>query len=149
MQKIVNLYQTSQENLYKAACQLLSKCYKEGLRTLVVVQDEEKSQMLDNLLWSFAQKDFIPHALIDDAQFDDHPIIIGHASADYSKLDLTGFNTLVLIESFENNFASFEKTIVFFTQNDQDKALKLGVPSSKHYVQDDKGQWGMYIANPR
>ena len=144
MQKTVNLYQTSQENLYKAACQLLSKCYKEGLRTLVVVQDEEKSQMLDNLLWSFAQKDFIPHALSSDPLFEEHPIIISHTEVDHSKLDLKNFNTLVLIENFENSFTNFQKTIVFFTKNDQAKALKLSTSSSKHYVQDDKGQWSLY-----
>ena len=76
MNTSLSLYQTNSANLNKSVCLLLSKCYKEGLRTLALVKNSDESAILDNLLWSFSQKNFIPHALSSDPLFDEHPIII-------------------------------------------------------------------------
>lgn len=146
MEKTVNLYQTTKESLYKSSCQLLSKCYKEGLKTLVITSDELNAQTLDNLLWSFAQKDFIPHALSTDQNFDEHPIIISY-QGDETQINTNHFNTQVLIESFQNYSAEFKKTVIFFTQEKKDAALELknSIKNAtiKHYIQNEKGEWSL------
>lgn len=137
----LNLYQTIQENMPKAICQLLQKCYQDGLRTLVVTKDMAASKALDNLLWSFAQKSFIPHALATDLMFSEHPIIITHES-----LKVQGFDVLVLVECFNFvNTKSFSRIMCFFTQEDMLSMhqLKDSLKSrqSNYYVQNSAGKW--------
>ncbi len=91
-----NLYQTSSANILKSACLMLQKCYQEKMKTLVLTKNHEMSIALDNTLWTFAQKSFIPHALYTDEMFDEHPIII----SDQGIIE-ANFTALVLIERFD------------------------------------------------
>jgi DNA polymerase-3 subunit chi len=136
----INLYQTTKANLYKSACILLSKCYKEALKTLVITDNQENALMLDNLLWTFSQKSFIPHALSTDQFFDEHPIIISD-----TELQEAGFNTLMLVEKFEIQQSNYQKILALFTEKDLQNAKNLQksvTPSNtNYYIQNEVGEW--------
>jgi DNA polymerase-3 subunit chi len=140
MTKAINLYQTSKENLYKSSCLLLAKCYKEELKTMVLTKDDESAQGFDNLLWSFSQKSFIPHALSSDQLFEDHPIIISS-----SELETKGFEGLVLIENFSASIANFKKIFLFFTEENKARATSFqnlaDFKEANYYIQQPKGEW--------
>ncbi|SHF51294.1 DNA polymerase III, chi subunit [Microbulbifer donghaiensis] len=44
------------------ACRLAEKAYRSGLRVLLAVDDRERAEQLDQLLWTFREDSFLPHA---------------------------------------------------------------------------------------
>lgn len=45
----------------KLACRLAERAYLDGTRVLVRVQDERELAELDQLLWTFSDRAFVPH----------------------------------------------------------------------------------------
>ncbi|MEO0573854.1 MAG: DNA polymerase III subunit chi [Pseudomonadota bacterium] len=48
------------------ACRLTQKVYRLGERVHVEVDSDDSAQMLDELLWTFSDDSFIPHACLPD-----------------------------------------------------------------------------------
>ncbi|SEA32070.1 DNA polymerase III subunit chi [Microbulbifer marinus] len=44
------------------ACRLAEKAYRSGLRVLLAVDDKARADQLDQLLWTFREDSFLPHA---------------------------------------------------------------------------------------
>ncbi|MCX2802054.1 DNA polymerase III subunit chi [Microbulbifer thermotolerans] len=44
------------------ACRLAEKAYRAGLRVLLAVDDKTRANELDQLLWTFREDSFLPHA---------------------------------------------------------------------------------------
>jgi len=57
------------------ACRLADKAFGQGLRIYVRVRDRQQALQLDELLWTFRQGSFLPHALAERAP--DEPIVLG------------------------------------------------------------------------
>ena len=140
-EKTINLYQTSSENLLKTCCLLLSKCYEDNSRTLAITKDSQTAILLDNMLWSFSQKSFIPHALYSDPLYEEHPIIISHSQVENNMAD---FSTIMLIESFQS-IDIYNKIILGFSTPVKQEGLQFRSShksnKSNYYVQDAKGPW--------
>jgi len=60
------------------ACRLAEKAWQQGNRILIKTTSMEESQRMDDLLWTFSDGSFIPHALGGDEDADEHPIVISH-----------------------------------------------------------------------
>ena len=61
------------------ACRLAEKAYRLGHKVYLLTPDPPAARELDELLWTFSQGSFVPHAVIDGAALaDDHPVLIGH-----------------------------------------------------------------------
>ena len=58
------------------ACKLTEKIYKQGLPLYVHAEAEAEARRLDELLWTFRQGSFVPHAL-HDGTATDAPVLIG------------------------------------------------------------------------
>ncbi len=73
----VDFYQIdSKEAPLLFACRLIEKVYRKGYKVYIHTMSEAQSAELDDLLWSFRDDRFIPHAL--ESTADDAPIKIGH-----------------------------------------------------------------------
>src|SRR6476659_89495 len=122
MKQVITIYTIEQAQLYKYVCLLLSKLYLQKYRMLVLMQDKTKAQELDNLLWTFSQQSFIPHALVDDDFQGQHPIVIT-----WINNLATNFDTLVIVENFiALDFNEFDRVMLFCTHNSQvNEAQKL------------------------
>ncbi|MFW6346446.1 MAG: DNA polymerase III subunit chi [Halomonas sp.] len=59
----------------RLACRLAEKAYSSGYTVLLLVEDEPQSERLDELLWTFRQGSFVPHAPL--AQREDEPVAVG------------------------------------------------------------------------
>ncbi|SDJ82510.1 DNA polymerase III subunit chi [Microbulbifer yueqingensis] len=44
------------------ACRLAEKAFRAGMRVLLAVESRERAEQLDQLLWSFREDSFLPHA---------------------------------------------------------------------------------------
>src|SRR5580698_4387961 len=50
------------------ACRLIQKAYLRGLRAVIVNETLEQAKELDELLWTFNERSFIPHQICLDEQ---------------------------------------------------------------------------------
>lgn len=66
------------DNLPKALCTLVEKCYYQKSKLLICVANEIFSKEYDKLLWTYTRKHFIPHAIDTDPHQEEHPIIISY-----------------------------------------------------------------------
>ncbi|HET7370044.1 MAG TPA: DNA polymerase III subunit chi [Gammaproteobacteria bacterium] len=58
----------------RVACRLADKAFQHGQKLYVHAESEAQAAALDELLWTFRQQSFIPHAR---AGADDAPVLIG------------------------------------------------------------------------
>jgi DNA polymerase-3 subunit chi len=72
------------------ACRLTEKAYLKDLKIVIVNDTLTDAQALDDLLWTFNERSFIPHKLCEDAQSFDPatPVHLILESADIPKADL-------------------------------------------------------------
>lgn len=47
------------------ACRLAERAWKSGVKTYIALKDENDMRMMDDLLWSFREDSFLPHAEVD------------------------------------------------------------------------------------
>jgi len=68
----------------RVVCQLADKAWSSGVRLFIRATDRQQATRLDELLWTFRQSSFLPHALL-DAQGPEEaagePILLGQADA--------------------------------------------------------------------
>ncbi|MCP5421228.1 MAG: DNA polymerase III subunit chi [Gammaproteobacteria bacterium] len=63
------------------ACRLCEKAFQHGHRIYIQAASPEQARILDDLLWTFRQGSFVPHALCPAGDSDMSPVLIG-AGAD-------------------------------------------------------------------
>lgn len=92
----------------RLACRLAEKGYQRGLRVFIAVGDPQAAARVDDLLWTFQQGGFVPHAL-QSATGDDslHPVLIGVAQAPESHRDVL----IVLREDVPDDFRRFGRVV--------------------------------------
>jgi DNA polymerase-3 subunit chi len=76
MATTITFYQIFSETKEKALCQLLAKIYNAGLRAIVRFKDTETQEQINKTLWSFSQKEFVPHAASNDPMPERQPIYL-------------------------------------------------------------------------
>ena len=59
------------------ACRLAEKAYSLGHRVYIHTASAEQARYMDDLLWTFRQSSFIPHALYPPDETDLSPVLIG------------------------------------------------------------------------
>jgi DNA polymerase-3 subunit chi len=60
------------------ACRLSEKAYRQGLTVYLRTSEEATARQLDQLLWSFRQGSFVPHALLEESDAAKNPpVLIG------------------------------------------------------------------------
>lgn len=63
-----------------AACKLIHKAFRLGHRIYLLTHDANETEILDQLLWTFAAGSFIPHQRGTSAADPRVPVVIGHAA---------------------------------------------------------------------
>ncbi len=136
MSQTINIYRLNLDSLYKYLCQLLSKCYSQGFKTLVKTNDYNQAQEIDNKLWTFAQQSFIPHGLINDEFQENQPILIT-----WQDIVKGNFDTLVLVENMVD-IKDFQKVMIFCSEEAQvQNAKNLIKQTINYYTLNSKGTW--------
>ncbi len=62
------------------ACRLTDKAYRLGHKVYIHTESAQQSRELDDLLWTFQQNSFVPHALYEDNNEAPPPVQLGHAA---------------------------------------------------------------------
>ncbi len=59
-------------------CALTGKAWKQGNRVYIHTDSPDRSTKMDALLWTFKDTSFLPHGLVDQADMEKTPVLIGH-----------------------------------------------------------------------
>ncbi len=70
------------------ACRLAEKAYRLDNKVYVHTQTRTAAEQLDELLWTFRDGSFVPHALLGDDDMAESPIMIGSESDSVAPCDL-------------------------------------------------------------
>jgi DNA polymerase-3 subunit chi len=63
---------------YRHACRLAEQAYLAGERVLVSLDSVAQLQAFDEMLWTFADRSFVPHeAYRDEQQWEQTPVLLG------------------------------------------------------------------------
>ncbi len=65
----------------RLACRVAEKAYQMKHSVYVHVDDRQQAEQLDQLLWVFRDRSFVPHCLSDDPLSAEAAVIIGYGNA--------------------------------------------------------------------
>jgi len=74
----------------RTACRLVEKAYEQGLRVALRTADAKETAELDELLWTFSDRSFVPHCVwpADPALASETPVVIGSGALPESHRDV-------------------------------------------------------------
>ncbi|GMQ97171.1 MAG: DNA polymerase III subunit chi [Gammaproteobacteria bacterium] len=103
------------------ACRLTEKIYKSGYTLLLYTSSEKQSSDLDNLLWTFRQGSFVPHAIYTASSSSSAPVLITNTMKDSN----TPAQVLVnLCDDVPNFFSRFERVAEIVDGNNRIQSRK-------------------------
>lgn len=100
-------------------CELIERSLQAGRRVHVHCLDQDMVEGLDELLWTFHDTSFIPHATLDSAQAAHAIVTLGCAELGIDAMD-TLFNLHIEVPGF---FSQFERVIETTGHDDHGRAL--------------------------
>lgn len=141
-----NIYRLSKTLWGKAFPKLLENIIAKGNKIHILCQDQQILESLDDLLWTYEQLSFLPHATIQDQRPNDQPIILSTNTTTLNKANIVAIAGNIL----PDNISSFEKIIYMYEANDmvandflKDKLSHLEKSGIKinYFTQSAAGNW--------
>lgn len=109
--------------LLKGVPRLITKVCNSDHKILIVCENEEQMRALDNELWTFSTKEFIPHDIYTCESPQSQQVLLALDSKD----NLNKADVLVLYNQTANyNISEFQKVIyVFYGNSDEDNVIQM------------------------
>ena len=80
-----------QERL-RTACRLAEKAWQKGHRVFIHTESTQTAKQIDDMLWTYRQDSFVPHALLRERQEveaeDREPVLVGDGTEEPAELDV-------------------------------------------------------------
>lgn len=148
--KQISCYQTIDNLLEKTVCLITEKCYLNNFRVIIITSDTEMQELINKVLWSYSQKQFIPHGSSLDPSPEMQPVYI---TTDILK-NINNAKVLILVNQFIPTTALLDFDRVCIIYNDDNECLfqevsdyinglKTGPIKIDRYKQTLKGHWEM------
>ena len=137
----ISFYQTENIPVEKTVTQLVEKCYNSGLKCTILFSDNDYCEHLNKHLWTYSQKQFIPHGSKSDLLPEIQPIYLTDTLENVNNSTvaiLVNCNIEMLRNVFEdlNNISKlgYERLILIFNLDDNSlvsefKIIKEGLAS--------------------
>lgn len=110
----INFYHLTALPLEKGLPRLLEKVHQAGMKSLVLVKDEARLEQLNQTLWSYTTKYFLPHGTKADGFAEKQPIYL---TIDFE--NPANANVLAMIDgATPPSLDGFEKAIYMFDGED-------------------------------
>jgi DNA polymerase III subunit chi len=110
---------TGGDNRERIACRLAEKAWRLGNRVYLLAPDKPAALELDELLWTFSQGSFVPHALCTtDCDAQAHPVLIGDAEPPDTLHDVL----ISLAADVPTWFSRFARVAEVIGTDEEDKA---------------------------
>lgn len=82
---------TEHERL-RTACRLAEKAWQKGHRVFIHADSAETARSIDDMLWTYRQDSFVPHALLRERMDSDadacEPVLVGDGTAEPTDIDV-------------------------------------------------------------
>ena len=109
-----NIYQLSKSLWVKSFPKLLEGIVNRGNKVLVYCESDEFMAKLDDLLWTFEQLAFLPHATYKDERKEEQPILLNTTESNPNNS-----NVLAIAGKFlPKELTKFEKIVLMYESND-------------------------------
>ena len=120
----VGFYHLLRSPLEAALPQLLEKALARGMRALVVTGSRERTEHLDNALWTYDAASFLPHGCAGRARDVEHqPVWLAETDDNPN-----GAGLLVLVDSADSDrIGDFERVVDMFDGHDPSAVAKARV----------------------
>jgi DNA polymerase-3 subunit chi len=109
------LQDTAPQERYRLACRIIDKAYGLGHRIHIHADSLELLQQLDDLLWTFRDRSFIPHE-IDPDEPDSVPVTLGNQWLPEHADVLVN-----LANEVPESFSRFERVVEIITQEGENR----------------------------
>ena len=106
--------------IYQLACELAQTAYTQKELVYIHCQDQQQAYLIDELLWQFEPKSFVPHNLKGEGPISGSPVEIGFDSLGSNKKRHIMINLADQAPSFAVNFSQI---IDFVASNDKHKII--------------------------
>jgi DNA polymerase-3 subunit chi len=143
----VTFYQLQRQPLEAVLPVLLEKSRERGWKAVVEVASAERQRALDDLLWTYSERSFLPHGLDGEPDCAEHPILLtttranGNGAeirflADGARLgdDLAGYQRVALIFDGEDPEA-------LQAARDDWKLARAAGHDASFWQQNGEGRW--------
>lgn len=110
----IDFYELGRTPLERVLPKLLERVLERGKRAVVMAGSAERVATLDDYLWTYAQRSFLPHGAAEDGFATDQPIYL--TSADENP---GGASVLLLLDDqTSHNINEFERCLEIFDGTD-------------------------------
>lgn len=142
----INFYHVTALPLEKALPRLLERAHKAGEAVLVLAENDQQRQQLNETLWTYTTKYFLPHGSHEDPNPAEQPIYLTEKHENVNHAGILAFVGMAEPESLEG----YKRCLYMFDGNDarqltharsQWKRYKEQGHSLTYWQQTPKGQW--------
>lgn len=99
------------------ACRVIEKAYKLGHKIYVHTSGETQASAIDDMLWTFHQDSFVPHARVEGADSSSTQVLIGHTGDRNTKSEIL-INLSPDVPPF---FKEYQRVVEIIDQSDDVK----------------------------
>jgi DNA polymerase-3 subunit chi len=110
----IHFYHLTTSPLIVALPKLLEKAYSSGFRILLLAQDADKTEQLNQLLWSYHPLSFLPHGSLKEPHQAMQPILVSDRVENSNNANVLFITSGLHLEQTEG----FERIIDMFDGND-------------------------------
>ena len=106
-------------NHFRFVCSLTGKAWQNGNRVFIHTMNREDAVMLDDMLWTFKDISFIPHAIMEKNSSENAPVLIGWNHDE----PVTSEVLINLCDTIPDYAANFERIVEIVAGSPQQKQL--------------------------
>lgn len=142
----INFYHVTALPLNKALPRLLEKVHKAGHSVLVLTENQQQTQQINEDLWSYTTKYFLPHGTAEEPYPEEQPIFLSHEEDNRNNASILAY----IGRAEPKAIAGYNKCLYMFDGNDatmvqharaQWKQLKEDGHQLVYWQQSKKGAW--------
>lgn len=140
-------YHLQRASLAETLPKLVAKARAAGWRVAVRATSEERRDALDDLLWTFEEESFLPHAAETDPHAAEEAVLVQASGRDINAPD-----AVLLVDGapLPEDAGRYRRVILLFDGNDDEavaaarerwRAVKAAGHAASYWAQDETGRW--------
>jgi DNA polymerase-3 subunit chi len=114
----VLFYHLEKQSLDEVLPGLVERTLARSWRALIRAESAERAQALDNLLWTWSEESFLPHAQLGDGDPAKQPVLITVEEGNPNRADVLFLAGGTVPQSWQGETAEFARIVVLFDGRD-------------------------------
>jgi DNA polymerase-3 subunit chi len=114
----VLFYHLEKQSLDEVLPGLIERTLARSWRALIRTESAERAQALDNLLWTWNEESFLPHAQRGDGDPTNQPVLITMEEGNLNRAEVLFLVGGTMPESWQGVMAQFARIVVLFDGRD-------------------------------